>query len=93
MQDWEKINEPRDWQTLHTEIRRRGVDPQVLPITRRLLNHIQPFPRTLATFIGIFMGAIIPEEADFNVVWGLLDLNIKVRCAKGARQIDIVNVA
>jgi len=41
---------------------------------------MQPFPRTLATFVAHFISAINPEEADFNVLWGLEDLNIKVSC-------------
>jgi len=76
--DQQKIKEPRDWQTLYSDIRRRGLDKDALPATKRLLNHLQLIPRTLATLIGIFTKAISPNEADFNVLWGLLDLNIAV---------------
>ena len=30
------------------------------------------------TLLGIFTRSIIPYEADFRILWGLLELNIKV---------------
>jgi hypothetical protein len=30
------------------------------------------------TLLGIFTRSIIPHEADFRLLWGLLELNIKV---------------
>ena len=70
--------EPRDWQTLVTEIRRWGTGSKVLPATRRLLNHIQPLPRTLNTLANIFISATTPYRTDFTVLWGLAHLNTQV---------------
>ena len=45
---------------------------------KRLLGHMIPLPRTLADFEGLFVGSIHPFKADFNVLWGLVELNVKV---------------
>jgi hypothetical protein len=76
--DWEKITEPRDWQVVHLDIRKRGNAQGVPAVTKRILNHIQPLPRSLTNLTSIFTSEILPFEADFNVLWGLLYLNIKV---------------
>jgi hypothetical protein len=76
--DLEKITETADWQTLQMDLRKQSVDPEVLPAIRRLLGHLAPFPRTLATFVGKFTQIINPYEGDFTIIWGLVDLNIKV---------------
>jgi hypothetical protein len=76
--DRERISESRDWQNLHTEIQRINKAPNTLPITKKLLNHMQPLPRTVANLVGYFISAIKPFETDFNVLWGLLHLNLMV---------------
>jgi hypothetical protein len=43
------------------------------------MNHLYPLPRTLANLVGNFTSAIQPFEADFTVLWGLVELNLKVR--------------
>jgi hypothetical protein len=77
--DREKISEPQDWQTVLSDIRKIIADPQTLPVAKRLLTHIVPLPRSLATLVTQFAGALHPFEADVNVIWGLVDLNIKAR--------------
>lgn len=77
--DCERIGEPQDWQTVQRNLRNHIGDPKTLPATGRLLATILPFPRSLATLVGKFTGAINPYEADVNVLWGLIDLNIKVK--------------
>ena len=76
--DLERVTETTDWQTLQTDLRKQSIDPNVLPAIRRLLGHLAPFPRTLATFVGKFTQIINPYEGDFTIIWGLVDLNLKV---------------
>jgi hypothetical protein len=78
--DAEKVMElPRNWQTLHEEINKRAAEARVGAATKRLLNHMLPLPRTLLALFQTFTKAINPYVADYKVVWGLMDLNIKVR--------------
>jgi hypothetical protein len=48
-------------------------------VTTRLLTQIVPLPRTLATLVIQFEGAVHPAVPDVNIIWGLTDLNIKAR--------------
>lgn len=50
----------------------------MLPATKKLLNHMSPLPRALNNLVGLFAKAILPLETEYNVLWGLLDLNIAV---------------
>jgi len=77
--DWEKITEPWDWQSVHKEIQRRGNEREATGVTKRLLNHLQPLPRSLNNLINTFTSAIQPSVPNFNVLWGLVYLNIKAR--------------
>jgi hypothetical protein len=87
--DSEKVmDKPRNWQTLHTEIRTRAADLRTAPATRRLLNNMQPLPRSLLNLLQTFAAAISPLTADFKVLWGLMDLNIKVRRHRERKGLD-----
>jgi hypothetical protein len=77
--DREKVNQPQDWQKVQTEIRNIQADPQSLTVTKRLLIQIMPLPRSLASLVVKFTGSIHPFVPDFNILWGLVALNIKAR--------------
>ena len=83
--DWEKIMEKRDWLSIQNDIRSRGAQHETSPVTRRLLNHMQPLPRSLKNLVDLFTKAIEPAVTSYNVVWGLLSLNIKVGGASRTR--------
>jgi hypothetical protein len=72
------MREPREWQTCHTGIRKRNT-AATLPAAKSLLNGIQPLPRTLNDLITHFASAIKPLEAEYDALWGLLDINVEVR--------------
>jgi hypothetical protein len=75
--DREKISEPRDWQTVLRGMRKISADPQTPLATKALLTQIIPVPRSLATLVTQFAGTVHPFDAEVNIVWGLMDLNIK----------------
>jgi hypothetical protein len=77
--DGETISEPQDWHTVERDIRKILADSKATPITKRLLIQIIPLPRSLDTLVTQFTAAINPFDADVNILWGLIDLNIKVR--------------
>jgi hypothetical protein len=77
--DREKVTETQDWHTVESDIRKVLAHPPALPFTKRLLIQIIPLPRTIDTLITQFTAAINPFNADVNIIWGLVDLNIKAR--------------
>ncbi|KAH8602772.1 P-loop containing nucleoside triphosphate hydrolase protein [Bisporella sp. PMI_857] len=78
--DWEKITEERDWQAVHVDIQKRGSEREAAGVVKRLLNHIQPLPRSLNNLANAFTSSIHPNVPNFNIVWGLLHLNVKLSC-------------
>lgn len=76
--DRKAIRENRDWQTLQAEIHYKRVDPQLSPTGKRVLNQLQPLPRTLNDFVVYFQNAVHPETPDMNPLWGLAFLTLKV---------------
>jgi hypothetical protein len=89
--DREKVSEPQDWQTVQSDIRKIIADPNALPVIKRLLTQIVPYPRSLATLVAQFAGAIHPFRADVNILWGLVELNIKARRRENFVDSDIAN--
>lgn len=77
--DREKVKESIDWQTVQNDLRKHMNDPSTPPQARRLLSAIMPFPRALQTLVGQFTGSINPYDVDVNILWGLVDLNLKAR--------------
>lgn len=77
--DRESVNQPGDWQKAQSYIRQIIADPPTPHPIKRLLAHIDPLPRSLYTLVGQFEGAIHPSVPDVNIIWGLTELNIKVR--------------
>ena len=78
------VTESRAWQNLYTAIQKRANDANALPATRRYLNQLQPLPRTLENLTTAFIQSINPQDADFSVLYGLVDLNITVCGCKNA---------
>jgi hypothetical protein len=70
--------EHRTWQDLLTEIRKKVVDPKSNAAIRRVMSSIQPLPRSMATLNGSFITALTPENVQFDFLWGLVYLNLKV---------------
>jgi hypothetical protein len=77
--DRESVNQPGDWQKAQSYIRQIIADPPTPHVIKRLLTQITPLPRSLYTLVGQFEGAIHPSVPDVNIIWGLTELNIKVR--------------
>lgn len=77
--DREKVTQPGDWQKAQGYIRQIIADPPTPHVTKRLLTQIIPLPRSLYTLVGQFAGAIHPTVPDVEIIWGLVELNIKVR--------------
>jgi hypothetical protein len=46
---------------------------------KRLLGRIQPLPRLLSTLTRKFAGLVAPSEVRFDLLWGLIYLNLKVK--------------
>lgn len=78
LQDRDRISEPRDWLAVQANIRAKAADTQALPIARRLLTSIIPFPRSLANLVGRFSASLHPNEVEDKVLWGLIDVNVVV---------------
>lgn len=76
--DSETISEPQDLHTVESNIRKILADSKTSIFTKRLLIKIIPFPRSLDTLLTQFTAAINPFDADVNILWGLIDLNIKL---------------
>ncbi len=72
------VQEHRTWQDLMTETRRMMVDPKSSATVRRLMATIQPLPRSMATLNGSFISAVAPHSVQFDFLWGMVYLNLKV---------------
>jgi len=75
--DQAKVCQPQDWLKVQSGIRRLITENERLPATNRLLTQIIPLPRTLATLVGQFEGAVHPAVPDVNIIWGMTDLIIR----------------
>jgi hypothetical protein len=72
------VKEHRSWQDLLTEIRKKVMDPKSSPSLRRLMSSIQPLPRSMATLNGSFISSVTPENVQFDFLWGMVYLNLKL---------------
>jgi hypothetical protein len=66
------------WQQLVTEVQGKLTDVSSTPQMRRQLGRIHPFPRTLNALVKTFEGLVNPHNAKFDILWGLVHLNLKV---------------
>jgi serine phosphatase RsbU (regulator of sigma subunit) len=72
------ITESRDFQTIQEEMQNKRLDPTISSHSRRLLNQLQPLPRTLNDLERFFQHAVHPEKLPMESLWGLLYLNFMV---------------
>jgi hypothetical protein len=72
------VKEHRSWQDLMTEIRKKVMDPKSSPSLRRLMSSIQPLPRSMETLNGSFISTVSPQNIQFDFLWGMVYLNLKV---------------
>jgi hypothetical protein len=77
-EDQSIVKQHRSWQDLLTEIRMKVMDPKSSPTLRRLMSSIQPLPRSMATLNGSFISSVSPENVQFDFLWGMVYLNLKV---------------
>jgi hypothetical protein len=75
--DRAKVCQPRAWLKVQSGIRKLITETERLPTITRLLTQIIPLPRTLATLVGQFEGAVHPSVPEVNIIWGMTDLIIK----------------
>jgi hypothetical protein len=68
-----------DWQDLVSEIQGKLTDAASNASMKRQMAKIQPLPRTLATLTRYFSHLVDPLELKFDLIWGLIYLNLKVR--------------
>jgi hypothetical protein len=73
------IAEFNDMQDLLEEINGKLKDPQSGSPMKRQLARIQPLPRMLGTLTRRFALLVSPLDVRFDLVWGLIYLNLKVR--------------
>lgn len=67
-----------DWQELSTEIQTKFADSSASPVVKRQFAKIQPLPHVLATLMRIFSALVAPHEVNYELIWGLVYLNLKL---------------
>jgi len=72
------IQEHRTWQGLVSEIRGKLMDPDSSASLRRSMSSIQPLPRSIGTLNDSFISAVSPQNIQFDFLWGMFYLNLKV---------------
>jgi hypothetical protein len=75
--DRQTVQEPREWDAVTKDIQEKASDPSYAQMRRTLLG-LKPVPQTLFSLTSTFASALEPHEIEFNILWGLLFLNIKV---------------
>ena len=61
-----------------TELRQKTTAKDSSPAVKRLTSQLSPLTRTITTLISAFTKSILPHEARFDVLWGLIHLNLKL---------------
>jgi hypothetical protein len=72
------VLEPRDHNTVSTDIHAKSTDSTTSLTSRRLLSQVHQVPRSLASLSLNFTAALLPHPVNLELLWGLLSLNIKV---------------
>ncbi|KAK0118550.1 hypothetical protein ONS95_007438 [Cadophora gregata] len=67
-----------DWRNIQTEISNLASDSIMPAAAKKSLNQMTPFPRTLAALVNTFCLAVSPYTAQFDMMWGLLNLNLQL---------------
>jgi hypothetical protein len=68
----------RTWQDITSDIREKLMDPHSSASLRRSMSSIQPLPRSMETLNSSFISAVSPQEVQFDFLWGMVSLNLKV---------------
>ena len=53
------------------------MDPASTTLVKRNMSKIQPLPTVLATLFRNFSRLLVPFEVKYDLVWGLIYLNLK----------------
>jgi tetratricopeptide (TPR) repeat protein len=73
------------WHEVVTEIQGKLIDPSSTRDMKREMGRIQPFPRTLNTLTQAFESLVVPHPVKFDVLWGMVYLNLKLSYASPER--------
>lgn len=74
-----------DWQDLSSEIQGKIMDPASTALVKRNMSRIQQLPSVLATLLRNFSSLLVPFEVKFDLLWGLVYLNLKLSYASPER--------
>jgi hypothetical protein len=66
------------WDDVGSEIEARLKDPSSTQVMKQQMGRIQAFPNGLAKLTMAFNKLISPLEVKFDILWGLIYLNLKV---------------
>lgn len=67
-----------EWSDLMEEIQSKLTDPASTPVMKRLMTKIHPLPRFLSTLARLFTKTISPREVSFDLLWGVIYINLKL---------------
>lgn len=77
--DFQCVMMVRELKDTNQDLKARSMDSSAPLSTKKALPHLMYFPRTLQTFLGYFTKATLPHHSNFYIMWGLFDLNLRVR--------------
>jgi hypothetical protein len=77
--DHQTVSKYHDWQDLASEISGKLAETPPNSFVKRHLTKIQPLPHVLTTLTRKFSNIMMPSIVDFELLWGLIYLNLKVR--------------
>lgn len=69
----------KTWDDLSIEIDAKISSPTSTATMKRQIRRIQTLPRVLALLTHTFATSVIPYAVEFDVIWGLIYLTLKVR--------------
>ncbi|PMD63260.1 uncharacterized protein K444DRAFT_626991 [Hyaloscypha bicolor E] len=76
--DHQTASKYHDWQDLASEIAVKLAETPSNSFVKRHMIKIQPLPHVLTTFTRKFSNIMIPSIVDFELLWGLIYLNLKL---------------
>jgi len=76
--DRQLVQEPRDSMAVADDIKEKASDQTCTASMRRTLMTIVSLPKSLSNLTSSFIEVLAPHNIEFNILWGLLFLNIKV---------------
>jgi hypothetical protein len=75
--DLEIVAKCTEWSDLQEEIQANLTDAVSTAVMKRHMTKIHPLPRSLSRLTMTFTNIIIPYEVQFDLLWGILYLNLK----------------